>query len=135
MKKIHTCSGLLAFCLLAPALGQVVLQDSYAPEFPGGPPSELDDGAGPFGYEIDVTDDFSAAGHGKLIMVYSSKDEDGGDFGGAPVDRVTYAGVPLVEAFFSANDSVLTTDADGEGTVQLTLSGNAADFLRARSAP
>lgn len=103
---------ILTYALTAPLLplsshGEAVLQDSYAPQVAGGAPTQLDGGTGPFGYEIELTtEDFSAAGHGKLVMVYSGKDENGGDLAGAPVARVTYGGAELTEAFFSADELV-----------------------------
>ena len=97
--------SIAAVLLCSAAQAAVVLQDTYAPGSPLGVPTLLDGGTGPFGYEINLntTTEFSAAGHGKLVMVLSSKNEDQGgesDFAGAPVASITYDGVSLNEAMF-----------------------------------
>ena len=91
----------ISTALAAHSQAAVVLQDSYAPAAPLGIPGALSGSA--IGYEIDVTSDFSAAGHGKLVMVLSGKNEDQGgesDFAGAPVTSITYDGVALNQATF-----------------------------------
>ncbi|BCX46846.1 hypothetical protein HAHE_07540 [Haloferula helveola] len=107
MKPSRLAIFVAACGCLTGAHAAVTLQDSYAPAVAGGAPTQLDGGAGPWGYEINIsTSDFSAAGHGKLVMVYSSKDEAGGaDLAGATVTGISYAGVALNTAFFSASDS------------------------------
>lgn len=133
MKSLKILPFVPLVFLIPQAQGEIIVQDSYAPPVAGGAPAMLDEGAGPFGYEIDLSpDDFQAAGHGKLIMVYSSKDEDGGDFGGAPVTSITYDGVALTEAFFSANDADRVTigiyyldNVASDGTLRIELEDGA----------
>lgn len=103
MRTIKNLSFLAALALMASAHGAVILQDSYAPAAPLGIPGGLSGGA--IGYEVNLntTTEFSAAGHGKLIMVMSGKNEDQGgesDFAGAPVTSITYGGVSLNQAMF-----------------------------------
>lgn len=93
--------------VLAPVLGitrqthgSVVLHDSYAAPTAGDAPTDL--GEGIFGYEINLgTEDFSAAGRGKLVMVYSGWDSANAD---STITKVTYGGAALTEAVF-ANDN------------------------------
>lgn len=81
MKTPKSCLCLATFVTTVSSNAQVMLQDSYRPPEPLGVPTLLDGGAGPFGYEIDLDPEteFSAADHGKVVMVLSGKDEDGGD--------------------------------------------------------
>lgn len=103
MKLTKTLTQLAALAAVPCAQAAVILQDTYAPAAPLGIPNDL--GGGIPGYEInlDTTTQFSAAGHGKLVMVLSSKNEDQGgesDFAGAPVTSITYDAVALSEAIF-----------------------------------
>lgn len=107
MKKALTTVGcLLALVAVPYAHGAVVLQDTYAPVAPLGIPTDIDPGVGvTFGYEVNLNPatEFSAAGHSKLIMVLSGKNEDQGgesDFAGAPVTAIRYDGVSLNQAMF-----------------------------------
>lgn len=95
----------LASLLVGPCFGEVVIQDQYAIDVPGEAATDL--GGGVFGYEIDVTDEFSAAGHGKLVMTYGGH---GGGVGTDPtVSRVTYDGVELTEAVQDPDNGGLVT--------------------------
>jgi hypothetical protein len=122
--------------MLPCAHGQVVLQDSYAAGAAGGAPTQLDGGSGPWGYEINIdAADFSAAGRGKLVMVYSGKDEDGGDLAGAPVTGVSYAGAALTEAIFHEDANRVSVgiyyldDVVSDGTLRIELAdGNQSEF-------
>lgn len=107
IRKLHT--PIVVALMAGHSYGAVILQDTYAPLVPLGAPTDL--GGGTFGYNLNLTADFSAAGHGKLIMVLSSKDELGGDLGGAPVTGITYGGVPLAQAMFR----------DGAGTDRVSV--------------
>lgn len=74
--------------------GAVSITDLYSAGAPGNAAADL---GGVFGYEIDVaTAGFTAAGAGKLVMVFSGHD---GNVAGIPrVANVTYDGAPLIEA-------------------------------------
>lgn len=103
--KISLC--LASLLVAAPSFGEVVIQDIYALAEPGNAATDL--GGGVFGYEIDVTADFSAAGHGKLVMTYGGH---GGGTGTNPVvNSVTYNGVPLIEAVQDPDNGGLVTAA------------------------
>jgi hypothetical protein len=105
-KALNTIICLLSLAAVPYASGAVILQDTYAPGAPLGIPTDIDPGVGvTFGYEINLnpTTEFSAAGHGKLVMTLSGKNEDQGgesDFAGAPVTSITYNGVSLTQAMF-----------------------------------
>lgn len=103
MKKTLTGLTFTTAALLAAASHAVTLQDTYAPVAPLGIPGALS--GGKIGYEItlNTATEFSAAGHDKLVMVLSGKNEDQGgegDFAGAPVTSITYDGVALTQAMF-----------------------------------
>jgi hypothetical protein len=53
---------------------------------------------------------------------------------GAVVENLT-AGDPAVGAIGGTNDSVVTTDGNGNATVRMTLTGDPRDFVRAETAP
>jgi hypothetical protein len=53
---------------------------------------------------------------------------------GALVEDLAEGAVP-VGTIGGTNDSVLTTDSNGDGTVQIALSGSPADFVRAQIPP
>lgn len=98
---LATGSALMA----ASSSAVVTLQDNYAIPAAGGAATDL--GGGVFGYEINVTADFSAAGHGKLVMTYGGH---GGGVGTNPtVSRVTYDGVELTEAVQDPDNGGLVT--------------------------
>ena len=100
MKKSKLPVFIVVMLAAGHSFGAVVLQDSYAAATAGGAPVDL--GGGIFGYDISVsTADFSASGHGKMVLVYSGWDDATVD---STVTKVTYAGVELVEAIF-ANDN------------------------------
>jgi hypothetical protein len=82
--------------------GQAVLQDTFSYAVPAQNTYASDLGGGVFGYEIDTTG-FSAAGHDKLVLTYSTKDEDGGDIGGALFTSIFFNGVSLTEAVSEKN--------------------------------
>ncbi len=106
MKLKKTTILIAALSLVSGAHGAVVLQDFYAPGASiDSAPTQLDGGTGPFGYEISIsTGDFSAAGHGKLVMVYS------GYGGGIPVTNVTYNGASLSQAIqATGGNNIVTT--------------------------
>jgi hypothetical protein len=124
--KIPVC---VAAVLMAAhsSYGVVVLQDSYAETSPGGAPTDL--GGGIFGYEIDVTSSFSAAGHGKMVLVYSSWDDPGADAIPTNVTNVTYDGAALTEAIFANDNGTLVTagvfyldNVVTDGTLRIELS-------------
>jgi hypothetical protein len=92
-------------CLFSSAHGQVVLQDSYSAGSPGGAPTDL--GGGVIGYEYDMTGLFSAAGHDKLVLVYSGS--DGNQAGTATVTNVTYDGVAMTEAVYGVDNLQIIT--------------------------
>lgn len=93
-----------AIALAASSNAAITIEDQYAPVAPLGAPTDL--GGGTFGYDLDLTSSFSAAGHGKLVLVMSGKDEaGGGDIAGAPVTSVTYDGEALTAAMFTSSDS------------------------------
>jgi len=95
----------LAAISMVPAHAAVVLQDSYAAGAAGGAPTDL--GGGIFGYEIDVTSSFSAAGRDKLVLVYSGHD---GNVAGVPtVTSVTYDGAALTQAVQEPDNLELLT--------------------------
>jgi hypothetical protein len=98
-------SYLASFLLAGSSFGEVVIQDQYALDAPGGAATDL--GGGVFGFEIDVTADFSAAGHGKLVLTYGGH---GGGTGTNPnVSSVTYDGVPLTQAVQDPDNGGLVT--------------------------
>lgn len=117
------------------ASGAVELVDSYAVPAAGGAPAQLDGGAGPFGYEFDLSADFSAAGHDKLVFVYSVHD---GAFAGdpPPTINVFYAGAPLNEAVFGfGNGSMVCAgvfyldNVASDGVLRIELSaGNIRNY-------
>jgi hypothetical protein len=127
---------IVAFSALPLAHGAVTLQDLYAPATPSGAPTQLDGGAGPWGYEFNIsTGDFSAAGHGKMVMVLSGKDEDGGDLAGAPVTGVSYAGAGLTEAIFHEDANRVSAgiyyldNVINDGTLRVEFAdGNQSEF-------
>ena len=43
--------------------------------------------------------------------------------------------MPAVGAIGGTNNRVVTTDASGNATIRMTLTGNPSDFVRAESAP
>jgi len=105
MKLLKISPLLLALSLaVSHTQAAVILQDTFSyisgvNEFP----TELDGvGTGTWGYEIS-TAGFSAAGNGKLVFAYSSKDEQGGDIGGALFTSVSFNGASLTEAISTEN--------------------------------
>ncbi len=115
--------------------GAVVLQDSFAPAAQLGAPTDI--GGGAFGYQItlNTTTEFSAAGHGKLVMVLSGKDEDGGDLAGAPVTSITYGGVALNQILFHEDGNRVSAgifyldNVVSDGTLRIEFAdGNQSEF-------
>ena len=97
MKSLKALSCLAALAVVSHAHGAVVLQDVYASASPNGAPTDL--GGGTFGYEFNLNPvtEFSAAGHGKLVVSFTF--HDGEAFVSAPaVSSVSYNGVQLTEA-------------------------------------
>ncbi len=121
----------LAAFSIVPAHAAVILQDSYAVGSPGGAPTDL--GGGIFGYEfnLDPSTDFSAAGHGKLILVYSSHDGAAGGTAPPTVTSVTYGGAALTQAVWAVDNSPLVSagifyldNVTTDGTLRIELSAN-----------
>ena len=110
MKSLKSLLLLAALFMTVPAHGQVVLQDTYAVTASSGPATDL--GGGTFGYEFDLASEFSAAGHGKLVMVYGGHDGNVGGLGSVPtVTSVTYAGTELIEAIQETDNGGIVTAA------------------------
>ena len=112
-----------------------MLQDTYAPAVPLGAPTDI--GGGTFGYEInlDPTTQFSAAGHGKLVMVLSGKDENGGDLAGAPVTGITYDNADLTPILFNQDGNRVSVgiyyldNVASDGTLRIEFAdGNQSEF-------
>jgi hypothetical protein len=57
------------------------------------------------------------------------------DFSSASVVENLTPGVPAAGAIAGTNNSVVTTNASGEASVRMTLTGAPADFVRAETAP
>lgn len=114
VKQLAALSMTSAALLPAASANGVTILDMFAGPAAGpsagGAPTDL--GGGTYGYSLDFTSQFSAAGTSKLIMVYSSKDESGNgvssDYGGAPVTSVTYDGVELQTAIYNFDDASLS---------------------------
>lgn len=93
MKSLKTLTYVACISAVPYAQGAVVLQDTYEAGAAQG--AAVDLGGGVFGYEHTPTG-FTAAGTGKLILVYSGHD---GNVAGVPtVSSITYNGVALSEA-------------------------------------
>lgn len=126
------------------SLGAVTLQDTYSTVTSLGSPTDL--GGSVFGYEVDVaTAGFSAAGHDKMVLSYSSWDDVTFD---ASVTSVTYNGVPLTQAIQDedndlrivtgifyldnvVNDGVLRIELAAGGTAESAFGLYALDGLAA----
>ena len=127
--RLLKLTSLLATAALAPAsFGAVIIQDSYAAGAAGGASSDL--GGGVFGYEIDVTSSFSAAGTGKLVLVYSGHDGSTGN-GDPLVTSVTYDGVAMTEAIQAPDNGGLVNagiwyldNVTSDGILRIELAAN-----------
>lgn len=131
LMKISTFTAFIAAALIgSQSYGAVILQDSYSAGSAGGAPTDL--GGGIFGYEINLNPmtEFSAAGHGKLVMTYSSHD---GTLGGATpsVTQVTYNGVQLTQAAYAIDNGLLVSagifyldNVASDGTLRIELSAS-----------
>lgn len=136
--KISQISACAAAALIAgQSYGTVVLQDTYAAGAAGGAATDL--GGGVFGYEINLNPltEFSAAGHGKLVMVFSGHDGLAGATPATPtIASVTYNGVALTQAVADIDNSPLVytgifylDNVVADGTLRIALSaGNIAQY-------
>ncbi len=120
-----------ALVLLSSAHGQMVLQDSYAADSPSGAPTDL--GGGIYGYEFtfDTDTEFSAAGHGKLIVGTTFHDGVANDGTQITVTKVIYDGVELNTAVAGIDNWQMThagiwylDNVATDGTLRIELSGN-----------
>lgn len=114
----------------APMHGAVILQDTYAAGAAGNAPTDL--GGGVFGYEInlDPGTEFSAAGHGKMVLVYSGHDGSTGN-GFTSVSGVSYGGVGLTQAIQEADNGGLVNvgvwyldNVATDGTLRIELTSD-----------
>lgn len=102
MKANKITVSIAALLVAGHSYGAVVLQDSYSSPVPNGAPTDL---GGVFGYEfnLNTSTEFSAAGHGKLVLSFTF--HDGEAFGSAPaIDKVLYDGVELLQAVNSGDN-------------------------------
>lgn len=137
MKFFKFSTWIAAAWIAAPSYGAVVLQDTYAAGSAGGAPTDL--GGGVFGYEfnLNTTTEFSAAGHGKLVMVLSLHDGAAGQPPSTPtISSIKYNGVALTQAVYGIDNSPLVgagifylDNVAADGTLRIELSaGNVQNF-------
>ncbi|BCX46845.1 hypothetical protein HAHE_07530 [Haloferula helveola] len=136
MKEFKALLTTVAMMAGSHAGAEVVLQESYKIPAAGNAPTQLDGGVGPFGYEIDVTAEFSAAGHDKLVLVFSGHD---GAFNipyPPEVTSVTYDGAALTQAIYDFDNGALVCagifyldNVATDGLLRIELSaGNLAHY-------
>lgn len=133
MQILKASTGLLLTTACAFITGQsfgaVTIADEFHALDLGGGPSDL--GGGIYGFEInlDTATQFSAAGHGKLIMVYGGWDDTGADSIPTDVTSITYDGAALTEAVYANDNGTLTANGiyyldnvATDGTLRIELS-------------
>ena len=137
MKTSQLHLVITAILMAGHSYGAVVLQDTYAAAGPGGAPTDL--GGGVFGYEINLNPltEFSAAGHGKLVMVLSLHDGAAGLPPATPtIASVTYNGLALTQVVYAIDNSPLVgagifylDNVAADGTLRIELSaGNVQNY-------